>query len=372
VSEASGPTTPRRLLALAAERPRAIATLEKRHGIWHPVAWADHAARVREAASGLATLGVRRGDRVAMIADNGPAWRIAELAAHCLGAAVVGIDPASADDAVLRALDLGEARVAVVGDEAAADQLARIAGRLAAPPRAVSWTDVVAAGRRDAATRPGWLDGEIAAGRTDEVAVLCTTDAPDDAITGAPGLLHLTHRDLFALAIQLQRIDPPRDRPVSHVVAMPLSWIGEQMTSIAYALAHGTTVAFPEDAATTHADLREIGPDLVLGPPRLWEHLCASVQRRIADAGWLGRRTLAWALEVGAAIAEHRARGASPGPRLLAAHRIADALALGAVRDQLGLSRTQRGYATGAPPPEVARFFHAIGVELVAVEAAAR
>ena len=138
------------------------------------------------------------------------------------------------------------------------------------------------------------------------------------------------------------------------------------------AFAHGTTVAFPEDASTTHADLREIGPDLVLGPPRLWEHLRATVQRRIADAGWLGRRTLEWALGVGAAIAEHRARGASPGPRLVAAHRIADALALGAVRDQLGLSRAQRGYATEAPSPEVARFFCAIGVELVAIEAAAR
>jgi len=369
VTEGSGPTTARRLLALAAERPRAIATLEKRHGIWHPVTWADHAARVREAASGLATLGVGRGDRVAVIADNGPAWRIAELAAHCLGAAVVGIDPASTDEAVLRALDLGEARVAVAGDEAAVDQLARIAGRLAAPPHVVAWSawsELIAAGRRDADARPGWLDGEIAAGSAEEVAVLCAASETDES-----GRARLTHRELFALAAQLQRVDPSGGRrEVALVVAMPMAWIGEQMTSVAYALAHGTTVAFPEDAATTHADLREIGPDLVLGPPRLWEALRATVERRIADAGWLGRRTLAWALGVGAAVAEHRARGASPGPRLAAAHRIADALALGAVRDQLGLSRTRRGYATGAPPPEVARFFHAIGVELVAVEAA--
>jgi long-chain acyl-CoA synthetase len=143
------------------------------------------------------------------------------------------------------------------------------------------------------------------------------------------------------------------------------------MTSVAYALAHGATVAFPEDAATTHADLREIGPDLVLGPPHLWEHLRAGGQHRIAGAGWLGRRVLDWALGVGAEIALHRARGASPGPRLAAAHRVADALALGAVRDRLGLSRARRGYVTGAPAREVAGFFQAIGIELVTVEAAA-
>jgi long-chain acyl-CoA synthetase len=384
-------TTPRHLDRLAAEHPRAIATLEKRHGIWHPVAWADHAVHVREAASGLATLGVGRGDAIAVIADNRPAWRIAELAAHCLGAAVVGVDPASADDVVVRALEAAAVRVAVVDDEAQVDQLARVAARLAAPLRVVSWSaraeppaarltawsDLVVAGRRDAAARPGWLDGEIAAGRADEIAVVCAAAAPgdtgDDAAGPAPGLARLTHRDLFALAAQLHRLEPPRDRrPVAQVAAMPLAWIGEQMSSVAYALAHGTTVAFPEDAATTHADLREIGPDLLLGPPRLWEHLRTHVQHRIADAGWLGRRILDWALGVGAAIAEHRARGTSPGTALRAAHRVAEAIALGAVRDRLGLARTRRGYATGAPPPEVARFFHAIGIELVAVEAAAR
>jgi long-chain acyl-CoA synthetase len=376
--EPAGPTLPRRLAELAAARPRAIAMQEKRYGIWHPITWADHAARVRDFAGGLATLGVRRGDAVGVIGDNRPEWLIAELAAQCLGAAAVGIEPTSADDELVDVLETAAVRVVVVDDPERIAKLARITGRLGDPPQIIHWdphglghdptgrvarfTDVVAAGRRDTAARPGWLNGEIAAGRAADIAVLCAAaaDAPRR-------LVRLSHASLFAMAAQLHAGDAPQAGP-RQVSVLPLAGIGEQVVSVAYALAHGGTLAFPEDAATTHADLREIGPDILLGPPRLWEHLKASVQGRIGGAGWLGQRVLRWAVAVGEAIADGRARGAAAGPHLAAAHRIADAVALGAIRDHLGLSRIRRGYAAGAPlSPDVARFFHAIGVELTEV-----
>jgi long-chain acyl-CoA synthetase len=372
--EPAGPTLPRRLAELAAARPRAIAMQEKRYGIWHPITWAGCAARVRDFASGLATLGVRRGDAVGVIGDNRPEWLIAELAAQCLGAAAAGIEPTSADAELVGVLETAAVRVVVVDDPERIDKLARITDRLGDPPQIIHWdphglerdptgrvarfTDVVAAGRRDAAARPGWLDGEIAAGRAGDIAVICAAagDMPRP-------LLRVSHARLLAMAAQLHAGDAPRagQRQVS---VLPLAWIGEQVVSVAYALAHGGTLAFPEDAETTHADLREIGPDVLLGPPRLWERLKASVQDRITGAGWLGRRVLRWAVAVG----EASAVGAAVGPHRAAAHRIADAVALGAMRDHLGLSRIRRGYVAGAPlSPDVARFFHAIGVELTEV-----
>lgn len=361
--EPAGPTLPRRLAELAAARPRAVAMQDKRYGIWHPITWAGCAAGVRDFASGLATLGVRRGDAVGVIGDNRPEWLVAELAAHCLGAAVAGVDPTGADDELVEVLEAAAVRVVVVDDPERIAVGARVTGRPGDPPHVIHWgahgrerdpggrvarfTEVVAAGRRDAAARPGWLDGEIAAGRAADVAVICA----------APGetprrLVRVSHASLLAMAAQLHAGDPPQagQRQVS---VLPLASLGEQVVSVAYALAHGGTLAFPEDAATTHADLREIGPDVLLGPPGLWEHLKASVQDRIGGAGWLGRRVLRWAVA---------------GPHRAAAHRIADAVALGAMRDHLGLSRIRRGYAAGAPlSPDVVRFFRALGVDLTEV-----
>jgi long-chain acyl-CoA synthetase len=378
-------TLPRRLVELAAARPDEIALQEKRYGIWHPTPWAAYAARVRDFACGLATLGVGRGDAVGVLGDNRPEWLIAELAAHCLGAAVVGLDPASAGDEVARVLELAEVRVVVAEDQEQVDKLAALRARLPRLARVVYYdphgleqyrddylarfTEVEAAGRRDGAERPGWLDGEIAAGAASDVALLCT----------APRLARLSHADLVTAAEQLHRIGPlaPGQR---HVSFLPLASIGEQVLAVGCGLAHGLLVAFPEDAATQDADLREIGPDVMLAPPEFWERMRASVPARARDAGWPKRRAFAWAYGVGEAVAEHRARGRAPGPALAAAHRVAGAVALAAVRDHLGLSRLRRGYADGALAPEIVRFFDAIGVpvtpvdlgELVAAREAAR
>jgi long-chain acyl-CoA synthetase len=371
-------TLPRRLVELAALRPDEAALLEKRYGIWHPTSWAAYAARVRDFAHGLATLGVRRGDAVGVLGDNRPEWLIAELAAHCVGAAVVGLDPARPGHEVLALLDLAQVRVVVAEDHEQVDKLAALRAQLPQLARVVyrdphglehdrddtlaRFGDVEAAGRREAAQRPGWLDGEIAAGAASDVALLC---APPEG--ARPGLAQLTHEDLVTTAAQLHPLDPLA-RGQRHVSLVPLASIGEQLLAVACGLAHGLVVAFPEGAATQDADLREIGPDVMLAPPAFWERMGESVRTRAGAADWLKRRAFAWAHGVGEAVADRRARGEAPRPTLAAAYRVADAIALAAVRDHLGLSRLGHGYAAGALAPEAVRLFRAIGVALEPVD----
>lgn len=371
-------TIPQRLVDLAVARPHAVALLEKRYGIWHPITWAEYQASVGALAHGLAARGVGRGDVVAILGDNRPEWLIAELAVQCLGAAVVGIYPTSTSDEIQHIVELAGVRVVVAEDQEQVDKLLALRSSMPGPgglahilcwdprglehyrdERLADLAEVADAGRRDAEARPGWLRGEIAAGAADDCAVICAT-----AASGRPRLARLSHRNLLATADQLLRLDPlgPGQRHVSFV---PLSWIGEQVLALACGLVHELTLAFPEDPATHEADLREIGPHVVLGPPGLWDGMRERVQERIADAGWLKRRALGWAYRVGGAVADCRLAGRAPSWRLRATRWIADAICLARVRDHLGLSRVQRGYAAGARlAPEVLRFFHATGVNL--------
>lgn len=372
----AGRTFPRRLGELAAEHPGATALKEKRYGIWHPISWAGYARRVRNFAHGLAGLGVRRAEVVGVLGDNRPEWLIAELAAQCLGAAVVGVYPTSVGDEILHILELAEVRVAIAEDQEQVDKLVRLKHRLPrlehviySDPRGLEqycepylarFTAIEADGERAGVTRPGWLDAEIAAGAPGDTAVICTTSGT----TGQPKLAMLSHENLFAMAEQLHRVDPLHAGQ-RYVSFLPLAWIGEQMLGVACGLAHGLVLAFPEDAATQRADLREIGPDVMFSPPRIWEGMLSSVQTRIDGAGWIKRGVFGWAYAIGDAVAEERVRGGRPGLRLRLAHGIANLIGLGPVRDQLGLARIQRCYTGGAPlSPDVFRFFHAIGVNL--------
>ena len=392
---ASDATFPKLLRGLATKNPEQTALQEKRYGIWQPMSWSRYAARVQDFAHGLAALGVERGQIVAVLGDNRPEWLIAELAAQSIGAAVVGIYPTSIGEELLHILTLAQVKVVVAEDQEQVDKLLKLRAEAAAaavdpsaatsapfadmPPLLVDtvvfydphgleqytdeclrdFTAVEALGREWGATHPGWLDEQVARGTSSDIAVICTTSGT----TSRPKLAELSHDNLLAMADHLTAIDPidSNDRYVSF---LPFAWIGEQMLAVACGLSRGLTLSFPEDSATQKSDMREIGPDVMFSPPRIWEGMLSEVQVRIDEAGWLKRKVFGWGYDVGDKAAGRRVKGQGAGA-LGALHWLADQVALRPVRDQLGLARNQHAYTGGAPlGPDVFRFFHAIGVNL--------
>lgn len=381
-SAASATTFPRLLAALAQQHPTRTAMQEKRYGIWQPLTWAEYQQRVRDFAHGLGALGVERGDIVAVLGDNRPEWLIAELAAQSIGAAVVGIYPTSIGEELRHVLTLARVRVVVAEDQEQVDKLIRLLADPApegAPellleqvifydPHGLEsytesflreFTSVEGQGRAWGEAHPGWLDEHLQAGRSDDVAVICTTSGT----TSLPKLAELTHASLLAMAEHLTSIDPihEKDRYVSF---LPFAWIGEQMLAVACGLSRGLSISFPEDSSTQKTDLREIGPNVMFSPPRIWESMLSEVQVRIDEAGRLKRGVFGWGYSIGDKMADRRMHG-KPAGGLRLVHLLADQVALRPVRDQLGLARIDHAYTGGAPlGPDVFRFFHAIGVNL--------
>src|SRR5262249_3585031 len=93
VADAGGDrgTLPRLLASQGARLGSQIALREKQFGIWQQVTWAEYAAHVRAVCLGLVALGLERGDRVAVICGNRPAWLYTELAVQAAGAVPLGI-----------------------------------------------------------------------------------------------------------------------------------------------------------------------------------------------------------------------------------------------------------------------------------------
>src|SRR6266545_6745278 len=91
-----------------------VALREKKYGIWQEVSWEQYAAQVRAVCLGLVQLGLERGDRVAVISGNRPAWLYVELAAQSAGAIPLGIFVDSLPEQVKFILDHSEARFVVV------------------------------------------------------------------------------------------------------------------------------------------------------------------------------------------------------------------------------------------------------------------
>lgn len=376
VPEGTALTLPGLLANRAEHTPQRVALREKEFGIWQETTWAGYLSRVRRFSLGLASAGVKKRDRVAVIGDNRPEWVIAELAAQALGALPLGLyqDATAAELAEL--LKVARPVAVVAEDQEQVDKVLEIRDALPGlkhviyyddrgmhgyeAPGLVPFSYVEALGTKAHEQSPHAFAKHLAALRPADTALLCTTSGT----TSRPKLAMLSHANTLAMAEQFQRVDPmtPDDNFVSF---LPLAWIGEQMVSVFSALKVGFAVNFPEEAETVRRDLREIGPQAVMSPPRIWENMASDVQVMAEDATPLKRWAYGWAMKAGQTTAEARFAGRTERVSEKLRRRMADWVALRPIRDHLGLARVRRAYTGGAAlGPDVFRFFHAIGVNL--------
>jgi len=119
-------TFPKLLQRNAAERGARTAMREKDYGIWQSWTWAQVAGEVRALACGLAALGLRHGDTVAIVGDNRPRlyWTIA--AVQALGGTPVPVYQDSVAEEMKFVLDHAGARFAVVENQEQVDKLLQI------------------------------------------------------------------------------------------------------------------------------------------------------------------------------------------------------------------------------------------------------
>jgi len=358
-------TFPRLLARNARQHGAEIAYREKRLGIWHETSWAEYQARVQGIALGLHSLGVQRGDAVALIGDNRPDWLCGEVAAHALGAMSLGIYRDALHDEVAYLLEHAAAPVVLAEDEEQVDKLLELGERAASlrhivysdprgmgkycDARLLSMEELLRRGeaqrREDAGAYARMLD----AASGEEVAILCTTSGT----TSHPKLAMLQSGRFIKHCAAYLRYDP-RGAGDEYVSMQPLPWIIEQVYAVCLPLLCRMRVNFAEEPETAMHDMRELGPSLLLLAPRAWEQLAAQVRARMMDASRLKQ----WIFELGLRL----------GMRTIVHGRVSRAahwLLFRALKDRLGLSRLASATTGGAPlGPETFRFFLAMGVPL--------
>jgi long-chain acyl-CoA synthetase len=369
-------TLPGLLLDQSAKRGDQVALREKEFGIWQSITWGEYANRVRRFALGMRVMGLKRGDRIAIIGDNRPEWVIAELAAQALGALPMGIYQDAVSSEVEYLLAKSEVRLVVAEDQEQIDKvlsirhtLPRLESIVYYEPKGlgsypdsglVGFPEVERKGREEDRMNPAVFDEVVGMISTQDTALLCATSGT----TSKPKLAMLSHENLLSMATQLQSVDPmpPGDDFVSF---LPLAWVGEQMVTMSCALMVGFTVNFPEGPATVRQDLREIGPQVMFAPPRIWENLVSDVQVMTEDTSRLKRYVFDWAMRVGQMAADIRFEGKTASATFKVKRKIAEWVSLLPIKDQLGLRHIRNGYTGGgALGPDVFRFFHALGVNL--------
>ncbi|WP_421780612.1 long-chain fatty acid--CoA ligase [Kiloniella litopenaei] len=358
-------TLPKILAYNAAHFPDDVAQREKEFGIWNRFTWKDFNDHVGRMALGMASLGVSQGDTVVLIGDNRVEWVWGEVAAHACRAMSMGIYRDALEDEIAYLTDYTEPKVVIAEDEEQVDKFLNLEDRIPSikhiiytdprgmrkydDPRLMSLEDLEKLGQASLDQDGNAYDLLISETNTDDVAVLCTTSGT----TSNPKLSMWPHRAFLGHAASYLRADPKTSAD-EYLAVLPLSWVMEQMYSVAWNLISRMKVNFPEEQSTVMADLREVGPSFVLLAPRVWETIAADVRARMMDSSPWKQKMYDWGAKKALEALENGQKSSA-----------AEWLLMRALRDRLGFKNLKSAATGGAAMgPDTFKFFLSMGIPL--------
>lgn len=355
---------------------RKVAIREKEFGIWQSFTWKDYYKNVRDFALGLHHLGFQAGDKLAYAGDNRPEGLFSELAVQSLGGAIVGIYPDSHLDQVEYIINHSDSVFVVAGDQEQADKVLDIKEKCPLVKKVIvddpkgmrRYDDPILAyfknvqklGREVAEKEPQLFEEMIDKVLPDDVGMINYTSGT----TGLPKGSMITHKNMFSVAKAQDEVDAARE-DFEYVSFLPFPWIGEQEFGVYWSLYKGFTVNFPEKVETVQENIREIGPHIMLAPPRIWERMCSDIQVKIQDAAWIKRSFYRMFLPVGYRVVDFKLKKRRPPIGWKVLGLLAYLFLFRSLRNYLGLSRLRHVYTGGAPlGPEIFHLFQALGINI--------
>jgi len=342
--------------------------LYKKDGRYTPISTEDVRRTVARISLGLRDLGVRREDKVVLLAENSPWWTMTDYAVICLGAITVPIYTSLVPEQIKYIINDSDAKVVVVSDRNLWDKVAVIRKDLPKVSYFVSFETAPAApdvlplsrieeqGAKVAAENPSLFLQTAEAVRPDDVASIIYTSGT----TGAPKGVMLTQANFVSNIETLASIIEfgPADTDLSF---LPLSHVLERLVMFAF-LSRGTTMAFAESVETVAANLIEVKPTIMVSVPRLFEKIYVRVMDTILSGSFLKKKIFYWALGVGRECGARRLRGQPLTPSLERRLRLSHKLVFSKILEKTG-GRVRFFVSGGAPlAKDIAEFFYALGL----------
>ena len=364
----------------ARQRPDALAIRQKKFGIWRPVSWAAYYRRACDVGLGFRALGLGPGAHVAILSENRLEWVLTQLGAGVVGAITVGVYSTSPSNEIAYVLNHSDTEVIICEDQEQADKVLAAIDQLPLlqkiivlekkgydethgldPQRVMRFSELEAMGAQYGQQHPGLVDACLDAQQLDDTALLIYTSGS----TGKPKGAMISYANISAMAAGVaDRLK--LDVTTTHLSYLPLCHVAEQMLTAFVPLYLGSRVDFGESIRTVQEDLREVGPSMFLGVPRIWEKLHSSISIKMHESGPVRRWLFGTAMRTCAPFAEKAAHQRSPLQQLSFA--LCYLLIFRALQNFIGLRRVKIAL-TGAAPisPAIVQFFRTLGVPLVEV-----
>ena len=365
-------SVPGLILAAVLRHNKTDALNYRADGKWHNIPAASFVERVKNVALGLAALGIRPGDRVALLSENRPEWSIADLAILSLGAINVPIYTTQAVDQIEYILsDSGARAIFISNRRLYKHALAVLAKRpleylvffdpevAEDVERAIELSQLEQHGEELAQQRPGAYDAYLQAVRPDDLATIIYTSGT----TGEPKGVMLTHNNFMSNVVSIGKGLPIEPTDVALSV-LPLSHIFERDGFYVFCYC-GVSVYYAASFDQVGENLREVAPTIMTAVPRLFEKVYHRIIKKgMAEKGFK-KSVFLRSLDVGQRYGELRDKRRWISPQLRIKQRLASKLVFSKWREGVG-GRLRYFVSGGAPlSPALSYSYLAAGIPIL-------
>lgn len=310
---------------------------------WVQISSDEMLSRIHSVCLGLHGLGLKKGDRVAILSSNSPLWTFTDAGCQFAGIVDVPVYTTLSPASVAYILNDSGSRVLFVEDSKAFDRIAEAVETCPSlekivffnsseinSDKGISFSELENTGTQKLAEEQELVRQLAEDVSPDDVATLIYTSGT----TGEPKGVMLTHANIISNVIDAgEKYNfSPKDSCLS---VLPLSHIFERSAMYLYVF-NGISVNYAESVEKTPENLTEVRPTILVGVPRIFEKVYAKAKLRAAQSGGLKEKLFDWAIEVAKRVAQIKEDGQNVPVFLAIKHSLADMLVFSKMRKFFG------------------------------------
>ena len=348
---------------------------------WAEITYAEALQKIDAISAYFLSIGIRKGDRLGLIIENGPDYVYYDQALQQIGAVNTSIYPTLSEADIEYILNDSGTRTLLVGSHFLFRKVLKVANSCPQLIRIIPAFADYTKYTENAQLNAGVISFEalIAEGAdmlsqyADQINTAREGIIPSDlscliytsGTTGTPKGVMLTHSNLVEnVRVCLDQI-PVINEHETFLSFLPLSHVFERTATYHVCLAKGCKIAFAQSLELLAKNMGEVRPTVMNCVPRLLERIHDKAIKSGTSAGGAKTRIFLWALQIGRKYRETNEAGKKPGLLLTQQYKLADKLVFSKIKEKTGGRLKFMISGGGALPKNIGEFFGDLGIKIL-------